>query len=116
VWGLASSSAGNLLTGLAPAIGVAFAMQAARGAGLSLIDLGTTTLVQRSVPSALRGRAFANLYGGVGLAAALSYAVGGPLVDLTSPRTVLVLAGAGGVLASAAVGIATVRASAGARA
>jgi MFS family permease len=70
VAGLAWSSAGNLLTGLAPALGVAFAMQAVRGGGLSLVDVGTTTLVQRSVPPELRGRAFANLYGGVGLAAA----------------------------------------------
>jgi MFS family permease len=100
VAGLAWSSAGNLLTGLAPALGVAFAMQVVRGGGLSLVDVGTTTLVQRSVPPELRGRAFANLYGGVGLAAAASYAVGGPLLALLSPRGLLVLAGGGGLAAS----------------
>ena len=109
VWGLAASSAGNLLTGLAPAVTAAFAMQVLRGAGLSLVDVGTTTLVQRSVPRELHGRAFANLYGGVGLAAAVSYAVGGPLVDLLSPRAVLVLAGTGGVLTSAVVALALPR-------
>jgi len=106
VVGLAWSSAGNLLTGLAPVLGAAFAMQVVRGGGLSLVDVGTTTLVQRSVPAELRGRAFANLYGGVGLAAAVSYAVGGPLLELLSPRGLLVLAGGGGIAASAATALA----------
>jgi MFS family permease len=106
VAGLAWSSAGNLLTGLAPVLGAAFAMQVVRGGGLSLVDVGTTTLVQRSVPAELRGRAFANLYGGVGLAAAVSYAVGGPLLELLSPRGLLVLAGGGGIAASAATALA----------
>jgi MFS family permease len=106
VAGLAWSSAGNLLTGLAPVLGAAFAMQVVRGGGLSLVDVGTTTLVQRSVPAELRGRAFANLYGGVGLAAAVSYAVGGPLLELLSPRGLLVLAGGGGIAASAVAALA----------
>jgi MFS family permease len=110
VAGLAWSSAGNLLTGLAPVLGAAFAMQVVRGGGLSLVDVGTTTLVQRSVRRELRGRAFANLYGGVGLAAAVSYAAGGPLLELLSPRGLLVAAGAGGVLASAVAALAVRRA------
>lgn len=110
VAGLAWSSAGNLLTGLAPVLGVAFAMQVLRGGGLSLVDVGTATLVQRSVGRELRGRAFANLYGGVGLAAAASYAAGGPLLELLSPRGVLVVAGAGGVAASAVAALAVRRA------
>jgi MFS family permease len=110
VAGLAWSSAGNLLTGLAPVLGAAFAMQVVRGGGLSLVDVGTTTLVQRSVPAELRGRAFANLHGGVGLAAAVSYAVGGPLLELLSPRGLLVLAGGGGIAASAATALAVRRA------
>jgi MFS family permease len=103
VLGLAWSSAGNLLTGLAPVLAAAFVMQIVRGGGLSLVDVGTTTLVQRSVPPDVRGRAFANLYGAIGLAAAISYAVGGPLLDLLSPRGLLVIAGAGGIAASAVV-------------
>ncbi len=78
-------------------------MQVVRGGGLSLVDVGTTTLVQRCVPRGSRGRAFANLYGGVGLAAAVSYAAGGPLLELLSPRGLLVIAGAGGIAASAMV-------------
>jgi MFS family permease len=110
VLGLALSSAGNLLTGLAPVFAAAFVAQAVRGGGLSLVDVGTTTLVQRSVPRALRGRAFANLYGGVGLAAAVSYGIGGPLLDVLSPRGLLIVAGAGGVAVSVVVALAIRRA------
>jgi MFS family permease len=99
--GFAISSVGNLLTGLAPVIAAAFAMQLVRGVGLSLMEVGPTNLVQRTVPRQLLGRVFANLYGAVGLAAGLSYVVGGPLLDRLSPRTVLVIAGAGGITASA---------------
>ena len=104
VAGFALSSAGNLFTGVAPVLGAAVAAQLARGVGLSLMDVGPATLVQRSAPRHLRGRVFANLYGAVGLAAGASYAVGGPLVDRLGPRPVLALAGGGGVVASAAVG------------
>jgi MFS family permease len=101
VIGLAVCSVGNLFTGLAPVLLLAFAAQTVRGMGVSLIDLGTTTLVQRSAPPEIRARVFANLYGGVGLAAAISYVGGGALVDVLSPRAVLILAGAGGLAASA---------------
>ena len=107
--GFAISSAGNLLTGLAPAIAAAFAMQLVRGVGLSLMDVGPTTLVQRTVPRHLLGRVFANLYGAVGLAAGLSYVVGGPLLDRLSPRAVLVIAGTGGVAASAVLALRVLR-------
>jgi MFS family permease len=99
--GFTIASAGNLLTGVSWAIPVAFAMQAVRGFGISLIDVGTNTLVQRSVPPGMQGRVFANLYGAIGLAAGISYAVGGVLLDATGPRLLLIIAGIGG-LASAA--------------
>jgi MFS family permease len=101
VAGFVIGSAGNLLTGLSPVIAAAFAMQLVRGVGISLVEVGLTTLVQRTVPRQLLGRVFANLYGAVGLAAGLSYVVGGLLLDHLSPRTVLVIAGAGGMAASA---------------
>lgn len=99
--GFAIGSAGNLFTGLSPVIAAAFAMQVVRGVGISLMEVGPTTLVQRIVPRHLRGRVFANLYGAIGLAAGLSYLVGGFLLDRLSPRTVLVIAGAGGLATSA---------------
>ena len=99
--GFAIGSAGNLLTGLSPVIAAAFAMQLVRGVGISLMEVGPTTLVQRTVPRHLLGRVFANLYGAIGVAAGLSYLVGGPLLDRLSPRTVFVIAGIGGIAASA---------------
>jgi hypothetical protein len=103
--GFAVSSAGNLLTGLAPAVAAAFAIQVVRGLGISLIEVGHNTLLQRWVPRAMRARVFANLYGAIGLAAGLSYALGGPFLDLTSPRVTFVVAGAGGLLATVATAL-----------
>ncbi len=39
----------------------------------------------------------ANVWGGVGVMAAASYAIGGPLLDATSPRTMFVIIGVGGL-------------------
>lgn len=102
VAGLAVSSLGNLLTGLAWAVAVAFALQLVRGVGLSAIDVGANTFLQRQVPPQMLGRVFGNLYGGIGVAAAASYLLGALLLELTDPRTTFVLAGTGGLLATLA--------------
>jgi MFS family permease len=100
--GFTVSSAGNLFTGLAWAVTVAGGLQVVRGLGLAAIETGLPAVVARSVPGHLHGRTFAVVYGGVGLAAVLSYVAGGAALAVASPRTVLVVAGALGVLASAA--------------
>ena len=82
VAGFVVSSAGNLLTGLAWAVAVAFGLQLVRGAGLAAIDVGVNTLLQRVVPSALLGRVFGTLYGGIGAAAGVSYLLGAVLLEL----------------------------------
>lgn len=98
--GFAIASGGNLLTGLAWSIATAFAFQAIRGLGISLIDVSVNTFVQRIVPPAMQGRVFANLYGFIGIAAGLGYVFGGPLLDLSGPRVVFLIAGIGGLLAT----------------
>ncbi|HWC41451.1 MAG TPA: MFS transporter [Actinomycetota bacterium] len=108
--GFAVSSAGNLLTGLAWAVAAAFAVQAVRGLGIAAMDVAATTLVQRTVPAELQGRVFGSLYGGIGVAAALSYLLGGLLLDRTSPRVAFVAAGAAGLLATGATALALRRA------
>jgi MFS family permease len=108
--GLAVASAGNLATGLAPALAAAFALQVVRGCGGSMLDVGSSTLLQRAVPPHLRARVFANLYGGIGLAAGISYLAGGLLLDRLSAPTVLVLAGGGGLLVAAATALPLARA------
>ncbi len=99
--GFAISSAGNLLTAAAPVLAVAFATQAVRGGGIALLEANVRTLVQRQAPRRLLGRVLANLYGGVSVAGAAGYAIGGPLLDATSPRTMFVAIGVAGLLATA---------------
>jgi MFS family permease len=108
--GFAVSSAGNLLTGLAWAVAAAFAVQAVRGLGIAATDVAATTLVQRTVPADLQGRVFGSLYGGIGVAAALSYLLGGLLLDRTTPRVAFVAAGAAGLVATGATALALRRA------
>lgn len=110
VVGFAVSSMGNLLTGLSWAIAVAFALQATRGLGLAAMDVATNTLLQRLVPAGMLGRVFGNLYGAVGVAAGLSYLAGALLLDATSAPTTLVVAGAGGLLATLVVALTLPRA------
>jgi MFS family permease len=108
--GFAVSSAGNLLTGLAWAVAAAFAVQAVRGLGIAALDVAATTLVQRIVPAQLLGRVFGTLYGGIGVAAAFAYLLGGLLLDRTTPRVAFVAAGTAGLLATAATALALRRA------
>jgi len=96
--GFLVSSAGNFLTGFAWAVAVAFAVQAVRGLGIAAMDVSSNTMLQRLVPSGMLGRVFGNLYGAIGVAAALSYVCGGLLLDATSAPTVFMIAGGGGVL------------------
>jgi predicted MFS family arabinose efflux permease len=58
--------------------------------------------VQRTTPRRLLGRTLANLYGGVSVAAAAGYVIGGPLLDATSARTMFVVIGSAGFVATAA--------------
>ncbi|GAA5144339.1 MFS transporter [Pseudonocardia eucalypti] len=99
--GFAVSSAGNLLTGLSWAVAVAFGLQAVRGLGIAAMDVAATTMLQRFVPERLQGRVFGAFYGGIGVAAGLSYLGGGLLLDATSPRTTFLVAGAVGLAATA---------------
>ncbi|WP_238173817.1 MFS transporter [Kribbella speibonae] len=107
--GFAVSSAGNLVTGLAWAIWAALALQVIRGLGIAGVDVGVNTHLQRVVPPQLRSRVFGNLYGAIGLAAGISYVLGGLLLQHTDARTTFVTAGVGGLIATAATAIAMQR-------
>jgi MFS family permease len=106
VTGLAVSSVGNLLTGLAWAVAAAFTVQTVRGLGIAAMDVATNTLLPRLVPPELLGRVFGNLYGAVGVAAALSYVAGSVLLDRTSAPVTLVVAGGLGTLATVVTALA----------
>jgi MFS family permease len=111
--GFAVSSVGNLLTGLAWAVAVAFALQAVRGLGLAAMDVASNTLLQRLVPGELLGRVFGNLYGLIGVAAGLSYLGGGLLLDATSAPVTFLTAGSAGTVITALVAVALRRAAKG---
>jgi MFS family permease len=81
------------LTGLAQSMAIAVGLQMVRGVGAALVETNLQTALQRSVPPEMLGRVFANVFGSVGVAAALSVVLGGLLLDATSPRTVLVVCG-----------------------
>lgn len=103
VAGFAISSIGNLLTGLAWAVAAAFTVQTLRGVGIAAMDVATNTLLQRLVPAGMLGRVFGNLYGAIGVAAAISYIGGGLLLDATSAPTTFLIAGSAGTLATVVV-------------
>ena len=104
--GFAVSSVGNLLTGLAWAVAAAFAVQTVRGLGIAAMDVATNTLLHRLVPATMLGRVFANLYGAIGVAAALSYVGGSVLLDRTSAPVTLILAGGLGTVATIVTAVA----------
>ncbi|MFI6908266.1 MFS transporter [Nonomuraea sp. NPDC050394] len=104
--GFAVNSAGNLLTGLAWAVAAAFMTQFIRGFGIAAMDVATNTMLQRLVPQGMLGRVFGNLYGAIGVAAALSYLAGGFLLDATSAPATLLIAGGGGLLTTVLVALA----------
>jgi predicted MFS family arabinose efflux permease len=102
VAGFAIMATGNLLTAAAPWLAAAFAAQMLRGLAIPLADTHVTTCLQRTTPPQLLGRVLANVYGGVGVAAAAGYLIGGPVLDATSPRTAFVIVGCGGLAGAAA--------------
>ncbi|MEU4394994.1 MFS transporter [Kribbella sp. NPDC023855] len=107
--GFAISSLGNLFTGLAWAVWAALALQTIRGLGIAALDVAINTHLQRLVPAGMLGRVFGNLYGAIGLAAGLSYVLGGLLLEHTDARTTFIAAGAGGLLATAVTAVSLAR-------
>jgi hypothetical protein len=110
IGGFAVSSAGNLLTGLAWSVAAAFVLQTVRGIGLSAIDVGVNTFLQRRVPPALQGRVFGNplrgnRYRGRSLVSARRGAA-----RAHRPAHHVLIAGGGGLLITVATLAATTRA------
>ena len=105
VVGFAVMATGNLLTAASPWLAGAFAAQMVRGLAIPLADSHVTTHIQRAVPPQLLGRVLSNIYGGVAVAAAAGYLVGGPVLRATSPRTSLVIVGCGGLVGALACAI-----------
>jgi MFS family permease len=93
--GMTFTGAGNLLGGLAPALGFVFFTQLVGGAGNGMGLVGEDTLVQRYVPGHLLGRVFGTISATIFVASTIAYGAGGLLVDATSARTALIISGVG---------------------
>jgi MFS family permease len=95
VLGWLLTAVGTLATGLAPALAAAVAAQWVGGIGNGACNVGGDTLIQRTVPSAMRGRVFGLTSTAAFLGGGVAYAIGGILVDHTTPRAVFVIASLG---------------------
>jgi MFS family permease len=97
--GLGLSGVGTLLTGLAPALGLAVVAQAIAGAGNQADVIAGDTLLQSTVPRPLLGRVFGLVGTGAVAGSSVAALAGGLLLGVASPRMVFVIAGAGMLLA-----------------
>ncbi len=99
-FGMALYGAGSFVTAGSPALWAAAAGQLISGIGNG-VEVGVVdVLLQRTVAPRVLGRVFANVYGGASIAAGIAYASAGPLLDVTSPRTIFTIVGAGCVAAA----------------
>ncbi len=90
------TGAGTLFTGLAPAVGFVIPFQVLAGAGNGVDNVASETLIQQRVPGPMLGRVFGLTGTAANAGASVAALLGGILLDLTSPRTVLVIGGVGG--------------------
>jgi MFS family permease len=104
-FGMALYGVGSFVTAGSPALWVAAAGQLISGIGNG-VEVGCVdVLLQRTVAQGMLGRVFANVYGGASIAAGLAYASAGPLLELTSARTIFTIVGAGCIAAALATAL-----------
>jgi MFS family permease len=108
--GLLLSSLGALLTGLAPAILLVAAIQLLAGSGNGIEVVASDTIFQQDVPRHLLGRVYGLTAAAAAIGSGIAMALGGFLVDATSPRVAFLVAGAGGLLVTACAAPALLRA------
>lgn len=102
--GIAVMGLGTLLCGLAPSLALAVTLQGAVGVGNGFENVADDTLLQQSVSREMRERVFGVAYSVPYAALLITYAAGGALLALTSPRVVFVVAGLGTIAAMPIVG------------
>lgn len=93
--GIALMGLGTMLCGLAPSLVAAIALQCGVGIGNGFQNVTNDTLLQRSVSRELLGRVFGAVYSVPYGTTLITYAAGGVLLALTSPRIVFAIAGLG---------------------
>jgi MFS family permease len=107
---LALSAVGALLTGIAPAIAVVALFQLVSGSGNGIEIVASETILHQRVPRRMLGSVYGLTSTATAAGTAIAMALGGVLVDTTSPRTAFIVAGAGGLLVAACAAPALLRA------
>lgn len=98
VVGLVCSGAGMLAVGLAPTVVLAVTAYGFAGVGNGLENIGADVAVGEHVEQDKLGRVFGAVYAPLGLADVIASGASGWLVEATSPATVFVIAGSGGLV------------------
>ena len=92
------STAGSAAGALAPNLGVLAAAEALGGSGNGIEVIASETIIQQRVPRGMIGRVYGFTSSATSLGIGIALALGGLLVDATSPRTTFLIAAAGGLL------------------
>src|SRR5579875_3408158 len=94
---------GTALCALSPTLGLAVAAEVVVGIGNGFQNITNDTLLQKTTPPALLGRIFGVAYSAPYLALLITYTVGGTLIQATSPRIALLIAGLGTMAVTAII-------------
>ncbi|HEY0240737.1 MAG TPA: MFS transporter, partial [Friedmanniella sp.] len=98
VAGAGATSAGSLLTAVAPDLVAAGGAQALAGVGNGAEIVATNTYVRHLVPTALLGRVFGAVGTSAQVGSSLAYLAGAPLVAEVGPRSAFTVAGLGTII------------------
>jgi MFS family permease len=96
------SSLSSVGSAAAPNLGVLAPIQAVAGSGNGIEVVASETIIQQQVPRGLIGRVYGFTSSATSLGLGVSLALGGLLVDATSPRATFLIAAAGGLLVTLA--------------
>jgi MFS family permease len=88
---------------VAPSLAVLAPVQAIAGSGNGIEIVASETIIQQQVPRGLIGRVYGFTASASSLGIGIAMALGGLLVDATSPRTTFLIAGAGALLVTLAI-------------
>ena len=106
------STLGSAGGGIAPSLPALGAAEAVTGSGNGIDVIATETIIQQRVPRGMIGRVYGFTSSAISLGLGIAMALGGLLVDATSPRTTFLIAAGGGLIVTLAVAPTMLRAPA----
>jgi MFS family permease len=90
-------SGASVGSGLAPSLGVLAPVQMIAGSGNGIEIVAGETIIQQQVPRGMIGRVYGFTSSATSFGLGVAMALGGVLVDATSPRAAFLIAAAGGI-------------------